>query len=174
MFPLRLQAVPLPTPDEIKRELSALLAASGVLQPRRLHDSAGMPTGPLCEPMVVAPMSSAWSNLDFDADLTRFSPRNRAYIQRQITRTHWDSLHESPDAPSPWRLTTQHLPRLGDWAVAYDDTNPQARWCLVALEVPVFTIDRTRAVLRGQLNEPGYAEDFEHHLTHRSGQWICT
>lgn len=162
---MALRSIPLPTLGEIRRELPNLLAASGELV-GQLHGPDGQPHGPPHEFHVVTSLSPAYANTDFDPDLTGFDGLERAFIERQIERTHRD--HQlGPVLQCRWTLTELTTAQLTDWSIQ-DGDEP---FGVLALEVPVFTTDRSRAVLRGQRCESAWAEDFEHHLTRVEGVW---
>jgi hypothetical protein len=147
-----LRRIPLPTVDEVRREIPRLLAQSGEL-------SAG------CE--VWTTLVSAWSNIDFEPKLGRFGALDRAFIERQIERTHRDG-QLGPSRPSPWFLTALGVAPLTDWPL----DEREGSWSVLTLEVPVFTVDRRRASLRGQrADSKGLVEDFEHWLEKVKGRW---
>ncbi|MEZ4252292.1 MAG: hypothetical protein R3B99_29110 [Polyangiales bacterium] len=142
----------LPSRDELLALLPTWLAASGELEPH-----AGVPR------FVYAHLSPAWSNVDFDPELDVFSALDRAFVERQIERTHRDD-----HLGRAWSLTHLEGLPLADASLFDDETSP---WEVLLLEVPVVTIDRMHAVLRGQRQTSAYAEDFEHHLTKEHGPW---
>ncbi len=145
-------SIALPTREELLALLPDLLEASGALVPRD-------PATPL---FVYEHVSPAWSNVDFEPELDAFSELDRAYVERQIERTHRDDL-----LGRAW--SAEHLegiPLAGP--SLFDD---ETSWEVLLLEVPVLTIDRTRAVLRWQRQSPHDAEDFEHHLVKEGGRW---
>lgn len=147
----------LPTPDEIFALLPELLAATKELTPRD-------PSRPL---LVLDTLTPAWSNVDFEPNLAALPLRDRAFVERQIERTHReDQLTQTH--PWPWVITRLAGATLTDFTL-FDEVEP---WECLTLEVPVLTIDRARAVVRGQRQQPTYAEDFEHWLVNEGERWI--
>ena len=145
-------SIALPTREELLALVPDLLEASGALVPRD-------PAIPL---FVYEHLSPAWSNVDFDPELDAFTGLDRAFVERQIERTHRDD-----QLGRAWSAA-----RLGGIPLAgpslFDD---ETSWEVLLLEVPVLTVDRTHAVLRGQRQGPHDAEDFEHHLVKEDGRW---
>lgn len=164
---MRLRSIALPTPEEVLRELPELLTASGELTPRPL---TGAQDGKLWELSVRASLSPAFANPDLERDLGAFPDLERAFLERQIERTQRD-YHREPSGdydgtPSPWVLTELSIaPLVTDMSDREDGTG------ILFLEVPLFTIDRQRAVLRGQRHG---SEDFEHWLQKTEGRWTST
>jgi hypothetical protein len=163
------RTIALPTVEEVLGEIDGLLAASGELAPRRAHDFEGELLDVEMVPWVLSALSPAWSNIDFEPQLGRLEELERKFVERQIERTHREYQLE-PSRPSPWVLSRLSLARLTDSSIR-DREEP---WIVLCLEVPVLTIDRRRAVLRGQRNEATYAEDFEHWLEKVEGRWTLT
>lgn len=155
----------MPTVEEIFAELPALLVASGELSPRRLRDAEGNEVENESVYAVSNTLSAPWSNIDFEPDLRRFDALELAFLRRQIERGHRDQQIES--RRSIWVLSELSVAELSDWKI----TEREEPWGFLALEVPVFTLDRTRAVLRGQRCETFFAEDFEHWLHKVEGRW---
>jgi hypothetical protein len=157
---MRLRSLALPSLDEVRRELPALLVASGELVPRPFP---GEPDGPLCTLSVSPWLSPAWSNPDFEPDLAAFSELERACLERQIERTRRD--YELTPAQSPnarWLLSELSVAPLTDWSDRDDPTG------VLFVEVPVLTTDRCYAALRGQRHG---LEDFAHWLRRTDGRW---
>jgi len=145
-------SIALPTREELLALLPDLLEASGALVPRD-------PAIPL---FVYAHLSPAWTNVDFEPELDDFTGLDRAFVERQIERTHRDD-----QLGRAW--STAHLagiPLAGP--SLFDDATS---WEVLLLEVPVLTVERTHAVLRGQRQSSHDAEDFEHHLVKEDGRW---
>ena len=161
---MRLRSLALPTPDEVRRELPALLVASGELIPRPL---AGDPSGRPRTLSVNAWLSAAFGNADFEPDLAAFSELERAFIERQIERTARDEAREPVRAPNArWRLHELSVASLADdWDSRSDGLD------VLFVEVPVFTTDRLRVCLRGQRHG---MEDFAHWLQKKDGRWTST
>ena len=157
---MRLRALALPNLDEVRRELPALLAASGELVPRPFP---GELDGPLATLSVSPWLSPAWSNPDFEPDLTAFPELERAFLARQIERTHRDDLLTPVRSQEArWLLTELSVAPLTDWSNRDDATG------VLLVEVPVFTTDRRHAALRGQRHG---LEDFAHWLQKTDGRW---
>ncbi|MCA9611559.1 MAG: hypothetical protein KC586_02255 [Myxococcales bacterium] len=153
-MPFALQtSLALPTRDELLTLLPAWLAASDELVARD-------PAAPL---FVYAHLSPAWSNVDFDPRLDAFSALDRAFVERQIERSHRDD-----QLGRSWSLSFLDGVPLAEPSLFDDETTP---WEVLLLEVPVVSVDRNHAVLRGQRQTSAYAEDFEHHLTREHGAW---
>lgn len=152
-MPFALQtSIALPTREELLALLPDLLGASGALVPRD-------PAIPL---FVYEHLSPAWSNVDFDPQLDAFIELDRAFVERQIERTHRDDL-----LGRAWSVALlEGIPLVGP--SLFDD---ETSWEVLLLEVPVLTVDRTHAVLRGQRQSTHDAEDFEHHLVKEDGRW---
>jgi hypothetical protein len=163
------RVIPLPRVAEVLEELPRLLSASGELSPRRLHGPDGEELGDDYVYSVVSSLSPAWSNIDFEPNLARVGELDRHFVERQIERTHRD-YRRATSQPSPWEVSELGIAALTDWSIQ-DEEEP---WGVLVLEVPVFTIDRQRAVLRGQRCEYCYAEDFEHWLRKVDGRWTLT
>ena len=152
-MPFALQtSLALPTREELLALLPDLLEASGALVPRD-------PAIPL---FVYAHLSPAWSNVDFEPELDAFSRLDRAFVERQIERSH-----RSDALGRTWTLTDLEGIALAGPSLFDEETS----WELLVLEVPVLTIDRAHAVLRGQRQRSYEAEDFEHHLVTEDGRW---
>lgn len=156
-----LRCFPLPTLDEVRRELPELLVASGELMPRPM---VGEPGGRLWKLSVNPWLSPAFGNADFEPDLAAFSELERAFIERQIERTHRDETLEPVRSPNArWLLTELSVaPLTDDWEERTDGSG------VLFVEVPVFTADRRRAALRGQRHGN---EDFAHWLQRTDGRW---
>jgi hypothetical protein len=163
------RTIALPTIEEVLTELPALLVASGELAPRRVRDLDGELLDEETIPLVLSTLSAAWSNIDFEPQLGRLDELERCFVARQIERTHRDYQLESSRS-WPWVLRELSVASLTDSSIR-DEEEP---WIALCLEVPVLTIDRRRAVLRGQRNEATYAEDFEHWLEKVEGRWTLT
>lgn len=114
---MRLRSLALPTLKGVRRELPELLVASGELpgRPFRGLDVA------LWTLDVCPWLNAAFSNADSEPDFAAFPELERAFLERQIERTHRDKCG-SPDSP----------------------------WFFAELSVPIFTTDCCRALLRGQ------------------------
>lgn len=152
-MPFALQtSIALPTREELLALLPDLLEASGALVPRD-------PAIPL---FVYEHLSPAWSNVDFDPELEAFAELDRAFVERQIERTHRDDLLGRVGSVAH----LEGIPLAGP--SLFDD---EGSWEVLLLEVPVLTVDRTHAVLRGQRQSSHDAEDFEHHLVKEDGRW---
>lgn len=151
---------PLPTPEELLPQVAVLLAASGALADR--------------ETLVIGPMVPAWSNIDFEPEFERLawaSTLDRAFMQRQVERTH----REYQLMPGRlWRWVVPELDgvQLVDGSMVVSPELGDRR--VLALEVPVLSLDRRRAVLRGQRMTSGWAEDFEHWLRAEGAGWTTT
>ncbi|MDX2093051.1 MAG: hypothetical protein SFX73_34730 [Kofleriaceae bacterium] len=162
-----LRTIPLPTVDEVLHELPHLLVQSGELSPRRLTGPDGKAFRTDYTYRVLNSLSPAWSNIDFEPELGRIAELERYFLERQIERSHRDALL-APSRPSPWVLTELEVAPLTDWSIR-DQGEP---WGVLALEVPVLSMDRRHAVLRGQRCESFAAADFEHRLEKVRGRWI--
>lgn len=154
---------PLPTPEELFALVAELLQASGKLAPAPPSESDQTAPEPLS---VMATLSPAWSNIDFDPELSRLPPLDRAYTQRQIERTHRDHQLQ-PERPYPWVLRALPTVPLSDHRIFVQG----GRFRVLLLEVPVISIDRRCAVLRGQYQQPEIAEDFEHWCIKDKDTW---
>ena len=118
-------------------------------------------------------LSPAFSNPDVEPELAPLPALERAFIGRQIERTHRDLYPD--DSPHPWTLAELSVAPLTKYLDRSD------RVGIVLLEVPVFTNDRSQAILRGQRHPPTRPRalrsaivDFEHWLQRRDGRWILT
>lgn len=152
----------LPSFEEILHELPHLLMASGALTPRPLHGPTGASSGPPRESFVLETLSSPWSNVDFEPELGRFDALERAFVERQIAR-----CRRLEQLGRGWVLKDLEVAQVVDWSVR-DGEEPYG---MLALEVPVLTTDRKRAVLRGQRCESHFTEDFERYLERIGGRW---
>ncbi len=152
---MRLRSLALPTLKGVRRELPELLVASGELpgRPFRGLDVA------LWTLDVCPWLNAAFSNADSEPDFAAFPELERAFLERQIERTHRDKCG-SPD--SPWFFAELSLTPLADWLDRADPTG------VMVLDVPIFTTDCCRALLRGQRHGD---EDFEHWLQRVDGRW---
>lgn len=161
---------PLPSLDELRDLVVALLPLTGLLAPGPLMNARQQRTGPPVLPSLLARLSAAYSNIDEDAELEEFDRFDRLYLERQVERTRRENLLEAFPPQAPWRWTLQRGVgdlALADWSVQ-DSDEPYA---LLAMEVPLVTFDRRRAILRGQRIEPRYAEDFEVRFERRGRRW---
>lgn len=149
----------LPTREEVLSVLPELLAASGELERTTKKGTFA----------VLASLSPAWSNLDFEPDFAAMGWLDRAFLERQVERTHRDD-QLAPQRAWPWVLAELTIAPLTDGSIL-DRPGP---FELLLLEVPVLTLDRRRAVLRGQRQTPRLAEDFEHWFRKEGERWIAT
>ncbi len=162
----RVHTLPLPTREVVLSAVPALLRATGELTrtPRTCAADA---------PRFVAPLlSPAWSNIDFEPDLPTMEAADRRYVERQIQRSHFlEQWHFEQGADdneaSRWSLSETPDAPLG--APSMVATSPF--FVMLFLEVPVFSVDRTFGILRGQRQEPAYAEDFAYQLQRKDSQW---
>ncbi|MCB9598668.1 MAG: hypothetical protein H6719_38490 [Sandaracinaceae bacterium] len=159
----RCQSVTLPTAEALLALVPELLRASGELAPRPLREA---PDGAHVLVSVMAHLSPAFSNPDFDPELGEVTGLERAFLERQIERTHRESQLD-PTRPWRWVLTSLADAPLVDWRL-FDGGAPYA---LVILEVPLLALDGRRALLRGQRQDPTYAEDFACWLTRDGAAW---
>jgi hypothetical protein len=160
---VRLRSLALPTLEEVRRELPELLVASGELLPRWFP---GELDGPLRTLSVSPALSPAFSNPDFEPDLAAFSGLERAFLERQIERTHRDRELTSELSPNGrWWLAELSVAPLTDWSSRSED---DGAYGVLLVEVPVFTTDRRFASLRGQRHGE---ENFAHWLQRTDGRW---
>ncbi len=150
------ETLPLPTRDELLALLPLLLIASGEL---------ARPTGGP-QTQVFFRLSPAWANGDFEPQLDSLGARDRAYVERQIERLrcHYELEQETPWL---WELSSLSQARLADRSLFRGPDE----YRVLMLEVPVVTIERDRAVLRGQRQGGDDAEDFEHWLHLQGATW---
>jgi hypothetical protein len=160
---VRLRSLALPTLEQVRRELPELLVASGELIPRPF---SGDLEGPLQTLSVSPTLSPAFSNPDFEPDLAAFSELERAFLERQIERTHRDRELDSELSPNGrWWLAELSVAPLTDWPSRSED---DGAYGVLLVEVPVFTTDGCVASLRGQRHGE---EDFAHWLRKTDGRW---
>lgn len=160
---MRVAQYQLPTAESILAMVPELLAACRELEPRR---PSMMPDSQLLEVSVMATLSPTFSNPDFDPELPDIDAVERAFLERQIERTHRE-YQLQPHRPWRWVLAQLEPAPLVDWRIL---DQPHA-FLLLILEVPLLTPDGGRALLRGQRQEPGYVEDFEQWLERKGTQW---
>ncbi|MEM9072032.1 MAG: helix-hairpin-helix domain-containing protein [Myxococcota bacterium] len=151
---------PLPTRDEILDLLPALYAASGEDQPRPLLGVEGRRTGSPYVFGVLHTLSPAQANPDFEISLEGHSELERAFLHRQIERSHRNNQRNLV-----WEV--RGVSRIVDWTV---QDSPEL-FGLVAFEVPLVSTSRDFAILRGQRCESFGAEDFEHRLRRDGTTW---
>lgn len=158
----RSQRVTLPTAEALLALVPELLRASGELAPRSADEA---PDGPL-PVSVMASLSPAFANPDFDPELGDVTGLERAFLERQIERTRRESQLE-PTRPWRWVLTSLEDAPLADWRIFQS----RAPFALLLLEVPLLTLDGRRALLRWQRQDPTSADDFTCWLARDGATW---
>jgi len=158
-MPMSLRSIALPTPAEVLQSVPELLATL-------FRERTDAPRTTSVSPC----LEQAFHNPDEPADLSRFSELDRAYLERQIARTERD-FYIKP-LRSPWKLVHLAIAPLTDWS---NRSNAEG---VLVLEVPLFTIDRRHAILRGQWHDAEdaipAALDFHHVLVREGDQWTLT
>ena len=152
----------LPTRDELFGLFSELVHASGLDRPRALQGLDGQPSGSPFPFWNLASLSPAQANPDFEVDFGQVSDEGRAFLQRQVDRSHRDRMRSQG-----WQLPEGSLPRLTDWRIR----DREGGFGVFVFEVPLVWPGGRRVILRGARCESNTQEDFEFRLERGSNGW---